>query len=349
MALRKILRGLTPSVFRYDFGGGPEISEKGLEKTEWVCYNLFNGGNLRCPYAIGVGTEILLNMETVKMGTKNGFRVILASDIHYCEEGWYGVTQEIKRRWISEDFKREYEKAPYAALLLLGDYSLDHWVWNTKGTYLTKGISNARLFREQCLPEIAPTGVSVRMIAGNHEQYGEALWEELTEFKRRDHLVCGPVLFIMLDTFGGDLDPMEHSDGTYIGADVGEIRSLMSIYPDKRVILCAHWFDFERESEEFRRLVREEERIVCLFCGHNHLSRILSFGDDGGGKPMICTGHYSYSGERNAPRCLNGYRELLITDEGIRTKYIMPPHTYTLENVTLTTEYAEQDEIEIKF
>jgi predicted phosphodiesterase len=275
-------------------------------------------------------------------------RVILMSDIHYCNE-WYGITPEMKREMLCADLEREFEQNPYQALLLLGDYSLDHWVWHTKGSYLTQGVSNTKRFVEHCLPRMAPQGIDVRMIAGNHEQYGEALWTELTGFSRSDHIVCGSVLFILLDTFGGNLDPVEHSDGTYIGANVAGIHEMMSRYPDKKVVLCAHWFDMEKESEEFRTLLSQEERIVCLFCGHNHISRVASTGAECGNKPLVYTGHYSYSGEGNPIHCLNGYREVLITDTGITSKYIVPSHTYTMGNVKFTTEYAEQDEVEIHF
>ena len=270
------------------------------------------------------------------------------SDIHYCNE-WYGITPEIKREMLCADLEREYEEDPYQALLLLGDYSLDHWAWNTKGSYLTHGISNAKRFVEHCLPRMAPSGVEVRMIAGNHEQYGEALWQKLTGFNRKDHLVCGSVLFILLDTFGGDLDPVEHSDGTYIGANMADLRVLMARYPDKKVILCAHWFDMQKETDEFRSFIAQEPRILCLFCGHNHISKVVSTGEEYGNKPIIYTGHYSYSGDMNPVHCLNGYREVLIMEDGITSKYIVPSHTYTMEAVKFTTEYAEQDDVEIKF
>ena len=97
------------------------------------------------------------------------------------------------------------------------------------------------------------------------------------------------------------------------------------------------------------RYIAREDRILCLLCGHNHLSKIISTGDEYGNKPIIYTGHYSYSGEKNPVHCLNGYREVLITEEGITSKYIVPSHTYTMKNVKFTTDYAEQDYIEIKF
>jgi len=274
-------------------------------------------------------------------------RLIMASDIHYCEGGWYGLDRARKGQNFVRDLACEYEADPYDALLLLGDYSLDHWVWGTQGTYLTKGLSETKLFVEEVLGQIAPDGVEVRMIAGNHEQYGEENWEKLTGFKRRDHLVCGDILFILCDTFGGDLDPTTHSDGTYVGVNVAEVKELMARYPDKKVILCAHWFHIQAESEEFRELLRSEERILCLICGHMHISRILSTGEENGSKPILSTGHYSYSGEKEALRCLNGYRELIIDETAISSAYVVPSHTYTVEGVTFTNLGTRQDEIRI--
>ena len=128
-----------------------------------------------------------------------------------------------------------------------------------------------------------------------------------------------------------------------------DINELMARYPDKKVILCAHWYDINSESEDFRELLRREDRILCLFCGHNHISRVANTGEANGSKPILYTGNYSYSGESNTARCLPGYRELIITDEGISSSYIMRPHKYTLGNVPVTTEYTEQDRLEIKF
>ena len=277
---------------------------------------------------------------------KTKTKVILMSDIHYNCADYFGRPPEEAIKLLCEDLAAEYAKEPYEALLLLGDYSLDHWVWHTKGTYLGQGISNAKLFAERYLDKITPAGVEIRMIAGNHEQYGDALWNTFTGHHRKEHIVIGDLLFILTDTYGADLDPTEHSDGTYCGADVKQIKELMARYPDKKVILCAHWFNMSAESMDFCELLRTEERILCLCCGHNHKSVIMSTGEENGNKPILCTGHYSYSGEPNSIRCLPGYR-VLEWDEGkLSSWYTARSHTYKIEGVTFTNEVVKQDEYE---
>ena len=48
---------------------------------------------------------------------------------------------------------------------------------------------------------------------------------------------------------------------------VSDIKALMERYPDKKVILCAHWFDVKKESEEFLELLpcaRKDFEHVCF-------------------------------------------------------------------------------------
>lgn len=183
-------------------------------------------------------------------------RILLASDIHLCHIDWYGTKNDKQVEKCVADIEAECRREGADALLLLGDYSLDHWAWHVKGCWLNDGVSNTARFVRTYMERLRAACGEIRMIAGNHEQYGDALWQEQTGFARKDHLLCGGVLFILLDTFGADLDPVCHSDGTYCGADVLYIREKMAQYPDMPVILCAHHFAPEKESEEFCALVR---------------------------------------------------------------------------------------------
>ena len=272
-------------------------------------------------------------------------RFLFASDIHLCHIDWYGVPTEERMERFVRHVREEYEKDPFEALFLLGDYSLDHWKWNIKGSWLTEGKSNTRRFAEQYVSRLKELGIPVVMIAGNHEQYGEALWTEMTGHHRRDHLPAGSLLFIFCDTFGADLDPTEHSDGTYCGADVDFIRGLMAQYPQKKVVLCAHHFAPERESEAFRTLVREDERILCLFGGHVHRSSVVELGEDWGGKVLLYTGNYSYNSgkEADAESSLWGFRDLIFDGNGFSSRYITPENDVVLDGRSVHHAAGEQD------
>ena len=121
----------------------------------------------------------------------------------------------------------------------------------------------------------------------------------------------------------------------------------MTAYPDKNVILCAHWFDMEKESEEFKELLRRDPRIKCLVCGHNHRSAILNTGNENGSLPILGTGHFSYSGEKDPKNCLRGYREITVTDTAMISQYISPAGTYVFGGSPYTSEYTVQDRIVI--
>lgn len=278
-------------------------------------------------------------------------RVLFVSDTHWCHIDWYGVTGEERMERLSAHIKEEYEKEPFGALIFLGDYSLDHWKWNVKGSYLAQGISYTKKFVDKCMPEFKKLGVPICMTAGNHEQYGEALWNEFTGCTRTDHVVVGDCLFIVLDTFGADLDPTEHSDGTYTPADMAFINELMAKYPDKKVVLCAHHFEPSRESEEFKTLVRENDRILCLTGGHTHLSNVVELGEEWGNKALLYTGNYSYcSGKVGAPmNSMWGFRDIIITDGELTSRYITPANTIVWEEQTVNHPYGYQDEYKRSF
>ena len=272
-------------------------------------------------------------------------RFLIASDIHLCHLDWYGVpTAERMARFVRH-VEEEYQKDPFEALLLLGDYSLDHWKWNIKGCWLTEGKSNTRTFAQTCVSQLQKLGVPIAMIAGNHEQYGEALWTELTGYRRLDHLVCGDFLFILPDTFGVDLDPTEHSDGAYCPAQIDFIRETMARYPEKKVVLCAHHFAPERESEELRTLVREDDRILCLFGGHVHRSSVVELGEDWGNKALLYTGNYSYNTgkEANAEASFWGFRDLIVDGDTLLSRYITPENRAVIEGQEIFHAYGMQD------
>ena len=273
-------------------------------------------------------------------------RIIIASDIHLCHFNWFGVKAEDRVQKFIDDIKAEYQKQPFEALLLLGDYSLDHWKWQIKGSYIEKGISNTKRFVDEYLSQLKDLPIEIRMIAGNHEQYGEDLYHKLTGFHREDVYVLDDWLFILMDTYKGRLDPMEHHDGIYTGADIEFIKKHIKLYPNKKVIICCHYIEPWRDTEEFKALLRDN-RIVCLFAGHTHNSEIWHMEEEYGFKKVLFTGQYSELNGKRQSESMWGFRELILGDKYIESSYITPENTITLNGTTITKTYGKQEQIAI--
>lgn len=273
-------------------------------------------------------------------------RIIIASDVHLCDYDWYGVSAEVRIQKFIDDLRAEYEKQPFEALLLLGDYSLDHWSWNIKGSYIERGVSNTKRFVDEYLSQLKELPIEIRMIAGNHEMYGETLWNELTGYHREDIYVTDGFLFILMDTYKGSLDPTEHMDGVYTGADVEFIKAKMAEYPDKRVIICSHYVEPWRDTEEFWKILCDD-RVVCLFCGHTHNSEIWHMEEQYGSKMVLFTGQYGELNSKLLTKVMWGFRELIIREKSIESSYITPENTLTLNGEKITHPYGKQDSIVI--
>ncbi len=271
---------------------------------------------------------------------ENAKRILLASDIHNCHKDWYGVSNAERMERFVRHVREEYEREPFEMILFLGDYSLDFWVWDELGCYVDHQESRTQEFVEMHLSRMPAPWM---MIAGNHEQYGEAKWHEITGCSRQGAVTVGSWLFILTDGFGADLDPTAHSDGTFTPVNVSFVRDQMAKYPDHKVVLCSHHFDPRFETEEGKALI-QDERVVCLFAGHVHLSRAAEVF----GKPLFWTGNYSYSGEKDPLKSMWGFREAILTDDRLVTRYITPENTIVLDGQEVTVPYGTQDEAEIR-
>ena len=130
-------------------------------------------------------------------------RILIVSDTHNCHLDWYGVPTDERMKRMVRDINAEYRKDPFEMILFLGDYSLDHWKWNIKGSWLAQGRSYTAEFIEKYLRDLPP--VPYYMIAGNHEQYGNEKWREITGCDRSLHVLLDDYLFILWDSYGADL------------------------------------------------------------------------------------------------------------------------------------------------
>jgi len=272
-------------------------------------------------------------------------RVIIASDIHLCHTDWYGVPTAERMERLVKHLNEEYDKDPYETIIFLGDYSLDHWNHgDVPGSYLT-GTCNTKNFMEKYASRLkAPYSV---FIAGNHEMYGHEKWKEITGFERRCSVVVGDYLFVVDDTFDTNLDPTCDIDAVDTQINIKFVREEMAKYPDKKVILCAHHFAFNKESREAHELVLDP-RVVCMFSGHVHRSSVYTMPDDWNNKLLFRTGNYSYSKENPPMLSMWGFRDVYLSDDEVTSRYIVPENTIIYKGEEVTVPYGTQDEATVK-
>ena len=270
-------------------------------------------------------------------------RILLVTDFHYIKD-WYGVSDENRMELMVAHINAEHKKDPVSMIVFMGDYSLDHWKWDTKTpkvTYLNTGVSHTELFMKQYKSKLPD--VPMFWIAGNHEQFGEATWQKMVGNSRQGYEVIGNYLLIMWDSFGGELDPDYHHDGVYTPMDTTWVRGVMDKYPDKKVILISHYFNVEKETGNSESIV-SDKRVVALFAGHNHNSNKIELESNFGYKYLVFAGNYSYGDSDNDPgETPWGFRDLVLKEDQVRSAYIIPENTIRVNGKTVKIEAREQN------
>ena len=256
------------------------------------------------------------------------YRVLLTSDIHCTDlEDWHGIPNDLRmQRWLDAVLE-EHDRHPFDLILIPGDISLDY---HAERTPFDKGYSTGYVFMKMYASRL-PAGVPVLVAAGNHEQFPEETWQKITGKPRQSHWVLGDHTFIMLDGFREELKTTYNSSDEYSPMDVAFIRELMDRYPENHVWLISHYFDLERESEDFRKLVAEDSRVKGLFMGHTHEHQLIPLGDAYNGKVIAQTGNFSYTMSGAANGGFWGFRDLVIDDTKAVSSYIMVDSDVILE------------------
>ena len=262
--------------------------------------------------------------------TPRDLRILLSSDIHCTDlQEWYGVDYRTRMEHWVQAVKSEHAANKIDLLIVNGDISLDFWIHG--GSVLEKGEGTSGIFINDYLSRL-PEDLPVFVLPGNHEQYGDEKWLALTGNHRQGYRVLGGRVLIFLDTFGGALDPQNHHDGVYTGADVAYIEELMEKYPSGDVYLIAHYFDTAKESAAFKRLVKENDRIKALFAGHTHKSGVIDLGAEWGNKTIAQTGNFAYFKD-SASQSFWGFRELIISADAAYSQYILTESDATVDGV----------------
>ena len=248
------------------------------------------------------------------------YRILITSDMHYTDLGtWYGISNEERlQHWVNE-ILAEHTRQPFDLILINGDISLDY---HEEKTPYDKGYSTSYVFMKMYVSKL-PKGVPVLVTAGNHEQFPEEAWKKITGNFRQCYATVGNNTFIMLDSFRKALSPVYDSTDEYSQMDITYIQSLLEKYPENNVWLISHWIEMKEESEEFQKLVTEENRIKGLFVGHSHDHRLISLGTKYNNKVIAQTGNFSYTMSGASTGGFWGFRDLVIYDKKAVSSYIM--------------------------
>ena len=297
-----------------------------------LCTSCFDRSEQQGTEAQGVtesNTEIP-NSEIIQ-SSDGDLRVLITSDVHHTSVStWYGIMSNQRMNWWVEAIKKEHEREPIDLIIIAGDTSLDHY--SDKGSYTTQKISTTKSFVETYVSKL-PEGIPVYILPGNHEQFSNAQWRSMTGNDRQFTVEMKGNLFICLDNYNSKLEPNRTGDPDYTPTDVDYVREQMEKHPEcNKVWLIAHMFDPEKETDEFKELLKNEKRIKGLFSGHTHQCSVIKLGNEFGGKKIAQTGNYSYTWYTAIPETINmadvknsfwGFRELNITSDAAISNYII--------------------------
>ena len=275
----------------------------------------------------------------VDSSTDGNVRVILASDLHYTtRETYYFVPAEDRMQHFVDSVLLENELQPIDLLIIVGDTSLDHLF--EYGTWTANKVSTTLALREKYLSQIKAAGIPIFTLPGNHEQFNNDQWNQFAGNDRYGAIEVEGNLFIMLDAFSVDLEPNYDNDPSYAKHDVAYIKKQIELHPDcKHIYLVSHHFNYKYETSEFKKLVREDPRIVALFQGHIHTNDIYDMGSEYNNKKLCETGNFSQYWTDGTLEQLKeyfwGYRDLVITPHSAVSRYIVPKYKLAFRGTVL--------------
>ena len=280
-------------------------------------------------------------------------RVLLTSDIHYCTAAYYGVAGKDRLQLWVDSVNAEHKREPLDLIIVVGDMSLDHFYsnGNIAGSYMgSNKVSYTEKFMKEYVSQL-PVGVPRFFIPGNHEQYSDAQWKTITGNSRQCSYSKEGNLFIMLDNYNSYLEPNATENSIYTPSDMEFIQSEMAKYPDHKVWLISHYFHASSESEAFIQLVKENDRIMGLFGGHDHMGDVKNT-TAWGTKPYAMCGTFALSGtvtpehSGGQPQRF-GYEAKTLTAEQQESLDLTLENFWGFRELRITPEQAESNYISV--
>lgn len=285
------------------------------------------------------------------------------SDTHYTTDNTLlssvggsilGYTQSERIAFALQDVTNlQTEKGNLDAVMVLGDLSTDD-----PGYRLLLDANYVEKFKTDFMDQLS---VPCYALAGNHDGYTVAEWNEIFGYDREYVVEIAGAKFIMLDTYEAK-HTLSASGSAYRGMDEDNLNFLKTELEKEfsgPIFLCAHWFTISFD-DSFKELLSQYPNVVCMFHGHSHKNGI-SKSVDTASKYLINTGGYAYdpNEDENGERDFNrfdtkyawGYQVLEWDDTAVRTYHVKPARDYTDSSGTIYSieETLIEDELFIRY
>ena len=310
------------------------------DEEYWVKTGDYNGAIQEIDERVGaieeeMPTLISGNEERKKNDFNRPFNIMAVSDIHFDARMFYNEYGSERVELLINSLIESHMKKPIDALLICGDLTTDNVAPTTYGVNFLQRLYSDFINR---LP------FPVFPIAGNHDGYSNENWKKFTGVPREYSVLFKDFVFVMLDTFTVGTDPSTGgSGGNYIPQTPTFLKSVMDTYPDKKIIVCGHYFYYDNDTSGFKELI-ESDQVLFMVQGHDHdTCGITTYGT----KNVLNLGQFSFylqSGVSPTQIVYNptsgemewSYCNLEMTVNGITATQIKPANNYRL-NATGTS------------
>ena len=300
-------------------------------------------------------------------------RVVLLSDPHYMTDNpvsgvdapsagmILGYTQVERMAAILNDLNGFANKNSLNGVMVLGDLGTDDYGYR----HLSDNANYVQKFKNEVMEKLPVVSYA---IPGNHDSYSNNKWNEIFGYDRQYSVkISEDVAFIMLDTFA-NLWTVDGGGSQYTGINVKWLEKELEKYPTEKIFLCCHYYaegQIPENDAALRKVIAENDRIVCMFRGHSHNNGMYT-PDSLAGIPLIDIGGYAYNvgketieesdGTTTTFTNYNkyseswawGYQVLEWNENEVHLYHVKTARTYIGSNGTFNFAGAIEDDIVIK-
>lgn len=288
------------------------------------------------------------NTEIINSLISKGFRVILASDLHFDAENpnakIAGIRSRDRMQMFVDAVNAENRIKNVDALIFLGDFELGY------------GKKSATYFAKHYAPQLE---MPFYAFPGDHDFYTNEEWKNIWGRNREDFLDVGDMRFIFVDVYKntiGQKDSDGHTVLSVLDEDVQQARVQQALEAGKKAVLMAHWdgglIRNDITTSTWRNFMRNN--VTAVFCAHTHTPSVSNNGY--GELYYYNTGNFSYPPNADFAKIDDGdgtawrrysLRNLEIGDN-CNTKLIYPHQKLLIEEVEKEWDYTLGDEYVIR-